>query len=197
MPIRPDSALIIVDVQNDFFADGAEPVSDAERIVPRINEYIRLFWERDLPIFAARDWHPPEFAQPGPGGHPGTPHCVRDTWGAEFHPDLKLPQNATILSKGAQADGAGESAYWGVDGRGHALLDWLSALQVRHVYIGGLRLESAIYETVIHTQSSGRVAYLLMDAVQAASTSPVDEERVMVELLGRGLRLCSITELSR
>ena len=85
------TALIVVDVQNDF-ADpkGSLYVSEGERVVPLINDEIERATEAGALVVYTQDWHPestPHFAKDG-GIWPV--HCVRDTWGAELHPDLRV-----------------------------------------------------------------------------------------------------------
>ena len=51
-------ALILVDIQKDFLPGGALPVPDGDKIIEPANKYIEKFVEKELPIFATRDWHP-------------------------------------------------------------------------------------------------------------------------------------------
>ena len=52
------SALLMVDVQNDFCPGGALPVAEGDRVVPVLNAYAERFQARNLPVYASRDWHP-------------------------------------------------------------------------------------------------------------------------------------------
>ena len=72
-------ALLIVDLQNDFCPNGALPAPDGDRIVPVIN---RLMDKFDY-VLASKDWHPADTVH----FEKWPVHCVRDTPGAEFHPD--------------------------------------------------------------------------------------------------------------
>jgi nicotinamidase/pyrazinamidase len=107
---RPTSALIVVDVQNDF-ADpaGSLSVKGGDAIIPTINREIEMATSAGAQVVATQDWHPestPHFAKDG-GIWPV--HCVRDSWGAELHPDLALPADAPRVRKGAN----GEDGYSG------------------------------------------------------------------------------------
>ena len=93
-------ALLIIDVQNDFCPGGALPVPKGNKVVTVLNKYIRLFKKQKLPILATRDWHPRKSRHFKGFGGEWPPHCVRNTRGARFHPRLKLPRNAVILSGG-------------------------------------------------------------------------------------------------
>jgi nicotinamidase/pyrazinamidase len=111
---RAESALIVVDVQNDF-ADpaGNLSVAGADRILPTVNGEIAMATSAGAVVVATQDWHPestPHFAKDG-GLWPV--HCVAGTWGAELHPDLALPQDAPRIRKGAN----GEDGYSGFNVR--------------------------------------------------------------------------------
>lgn len=105
-----DTALIVVDVQNDF-ADpkGGLYVSDGEQVVPTVNRLIDEARRAGAPVIFTQDWHPettPHFQKDG-GTWPV--HCVQGTWGAELHPDLDVPDDAPIVKKGS----GGEDGYSG------------------------------------------------------------------------------------
>ena len=90
--IDENSALIIVDVQRDFCLGGSLPVPKGDEVIPVLNRYVKRFVKARAPIYATRDWHPPNHASFKSQGGPWPPHCVQDTRGAEFHPDLGLPR---------------------------------------------------------------------------------------------------------
>ena len=58
MAMKAHSALLIVDVQNDFCPGGALPVSEGNDFVPNINAYVRLFQQEGAPILPSRNWQP-------------------------------------------------------------------------------------------------------------------------------------------
>ncbi|MEM2092641.1 MAG: isochorismatase family protein, partial [Candidatus Bathyarchaeia archaeon] len=91
-----EDALIIVDVQIDFCPGGALPVPEGDKIIPVLNEYIRRFDAAGALIVATRVWHPPNHISFRDYGGLWPPHCVQGTKGAEFHPELRLP-NRTLI----------------------------------------------------------------------------------------------------
>ncbi len=102
------TALIVVDVQNDF-ADpaGGLAVKDGSDVVPVINEHIAAVVAAGGRVVYTADWHPestPHFAKDG-GIWPV--HCVGETWGSEFHPDLII--DGPVVRKGSN----GEDGYSG------------------------------------------------------------------------------------
>src|SRR5438034_440573 len=92
-------ALLIVDVQNDFCPGGALAVREGDQVVPVLNEWIEKAKRQTIPVYASRDWHPAGHISFKERGGPWSPHCVQGTPGAAFHPALKLPSNAQIISK--------------------------------------------------------------------------------------------------
>ena len=135
------SALLLVDVQNDFCPGGALAVPDGDAVVPALNEYIARFAGRSLPILASRDWHPRASSHFKAGGGPWPPHCVQDTSGAAFHPDLALPESATVVTKGTSPTDDGYSAFEATDGQGRGVAEQLREAGVDRLYVGGLATE--------------------------------------------------------
>ena len=84
-------ALLISDIQNDFLPGGNLAVSDGDQIIPILNGYIDQFSNRQLPVFAIRDWHPPNHCSFIQQGGPWPEHCIAGPKGAEFASDLHLP----------------------------------------------------------------------------------------------------------
>jgi Amidases related to nicotinamidase len=101
--LTPFDALIVVDVQRDFMPGGALPVPEGDKVVAPLNEYIERFSKANLPVFFTRDWHPKDHISFKGHGGIWPPHCVQDTEGAQFHPDLKSPQTTSSSSQRAPA----------------------------------------------------------------------------------------------
>jgi nicotinamidase/pyrazinamidase len=97
-------ALVVVDVQRDFCAGGALAVPDGEAVVAPINALIQKFEAEGSPVFLTRDWHPPDHSSFAEQGGLWPPHCVADTEGAAFHPDLVV--TPTRDSRGRTWDNA-------------------------------------------------------------------------------------------
>ena len=104
------AALLVVDLQNDFCAGGALAVPNADRVVSALNQYIGEAVAHGVSIYASRDWHPPVSNHFKPYGGPWPVHCVKDTDGARFHPNLRLPATAITVTKGEDFASPGYSA---------------------------------------------------------------------------------------
>jgi len=195
MPIKANSALMIVDMQNDFCPGGALPVSEGDSIVPRLNAYLRLFRDLDRPIVASRGWPPPPPTHFIPQGGPWPHHCIQNTPGARFHPDLALPEDALIFSKGMGDQEDAYSAFQARDDRGRPLADRLRALRVEHLYVGGLALDYCVKASALDAIVQGLGATLLVDATRAVNIQPHDAELAVEELVRAGVELATIERL--
>ena len=98
-------ALIIVDVQNDFCLGGALAVPAGDDVVPLINGVIQFAKEHDFLIIASRDWHPKRTNHFSLFGGRWQVHCVQETHGAKFHPDLNITDGSSAVSDGLEKIG--------------------------------------------------------------------------------------------
>lgn len=179
-------ALIVVDVQNDFCPGGSLAVPDGDAVVPILNEYMARAVDAGLPIFASRDWHPEHTRHFVTEGGPWPPHCVQGTSGAEFHAGLRLPASAVVVSKGMSTDDQGYSALEALLPDGRPLASALHALDVDHVYVGGLATDYCVRATVLDAINDGFATSLLIDAIRAVDVRPDDGERATNEMLTAG-----------
>jgi nicotinamidase-related amidase len=184
-------ALILVDVQRDFCAGGALPVPEGEKVIPRLNQYIRKFVEAVAPIVATRDWHPETHCSFQPQGGPWPPHCVQHTKGAEFHPDLQLPARTTIVSKAQDADAEAYSGFDGTD-----LATHLTRRGIRRLFIGGLATDYCVKHTVFDALAHGFEAVLLEDATQGVNVAPDDSAHALREMAARGAQRATVDQVT-
>ncbi|MBI5587833.1 MAG: bifunctional nicotinamidase/pyrazinamidase [Deltaproteobacteria bacterium] len=180
------NALLIVDMQNDFCPGGALPVADGDLVVPALNRYMEIFKAEGVPIYASRDWHPAKTAHFKEFGGQWPAHCVRKTFGAEFHPDLELPKNAVIITKGDDPDSDGYSAFDGHDDSGRVFDERLRDDRVTHLYVGGLATDYCVKETVLDAVRKGFEVTVLMDAVKGVDVREGDSERAVQEMAESG-----------
>ena len=190
--ITETDALIVVDVQRDFMPGGALPVPEGDRVVGPLNEYIGLFERRGLPVFFTRDWHPTDHISFKGHGGIWPPHCVQDTEGAMFHPDLKIPSdNKFIISKGTSKD---FDAYSGFQGT--VLADLLRERGVKRVFVGGVATDYCVKNTVIGAINEGFGALLLLDAIRGVDVSQGDSDKAIELMLSRGAVGIELSDLS-
>jgi nicotinamidase/pyrazinamidase len=179
-------ALILVDVQNDFCPGGALAVQNGDAVVPVLNRYIERFLHAGLPIFATRDWHPIRTSHFRVYGGIWPVHCVQGTQGAEFHPDLKLTPEITIVSAGMAPDEDGYSGFLGRDSTGRLLAVLLRDRDVDRLFVGGLATDYCVKHTVLDAIREGFQVVLIGDAVRGVNLNPDDSEQAINEMSAAG-----------
>src|SRR3989454_10103739 len=131
--LQPGDGLLVADVQNDFLPGGALGVLRGDEIVPVLDRYVAAFRARGLPIFASRDWHPPNHCSFREQGGIWPVHCVAGTKGAEFHPDFHLPPSTIVISKATDPKKEAYSVF-----EGTTLDERLRKAGVQRLFIGGV-----------------------------------------------------------
>ncbi len=198
-PYDAMTALIIVDVQNDFADPGGSlAVTGGASIVPLINGQIELARAAGSFIVYTQDWHPdhtPHFAQDG-GIWPV--HCVRYTWGAHLHPDLTIA--GPTVRKGAN----GEDGYSGFTMRDPVsretvptdLERLLRMRGIRKVVVCGLATDYCVKATALDAAAAGLETSVLADGVRPVDLQPGDGERAFEEMAQAGVTIVGRVETS-
>ncbi len=207
MPISPASALVVIDVQNDFCPGGALAVADGDAVVPIVN--------RVAPEFAVRvftqDWHPEghsSFAASHPGAEPFSSidmpygpqvlwpvHCVQGTSGAAFHPDLKTDTADLVIRKGFRPEIDSYSAFFENDHRtATGLAGYLRDRGVRQVVLAGLATDFCVSWSAIDAMARGFEVTVIEDACRAIDLDG-SLDKALREMRGGGIRLVTAAEL--
>ena len=186
------TALIVVDVQNDFAdPNGSLYVSEGERVVPLINDEIERATEAGAFVVYTQDWHPestPHFAKDG-GIWPV--HCVRETWGAELHPDLRVL--GEIVRKGTD----GQDGYSGFTVRDPSsgeteqtgLEEILRDKGIEKTVVVGLATDYCVKETAIDSAEKGFSTTVLTQAIRAVDLEAGDGQKALDSMSAAGARL--------
>ncbi len=203
------TALLIVDVQNDFCPGGSLAVGEGNAVIPVIN---RISPEFDT-VVATRDWHPRDhvsFASAHPGGkvldivREGTidqvlwpDHCVAGTAGSNFYPGLDLSSVSLILHKGRSISIDSYSAFFEND---HAtqtgLHGYLRELGIGSIAVCGLATDYCVKYTVLDALDLGYNVAVITDAVRGVDTPAGTAAEALEEMKKRGAALTTSTELA-
>lgn len=167
LALREGDALLVIDMQRDFMPGGRLAVPGAAAVLGPLNACLARFTERGLPVFASRDWHPPEHCSFQAQGGRWPEHCVAGTRGAAFAEALRLPPYVSVVSKGSDFDADAPSAFAGTE-----LQPWLAALQVRRLFIAGLATDFLVLATAADARELGYEVFLIADAVAGISAHP-------------------------
>ncbi|WP_114778289.1 bifunctional nicotinamidase/pyrazinamidase [Botryobacter ruber] len=199
-------ALLLIDIQNDFLPGGSLEVPEGDKII----EVVNRLQERFELVVATQDWHPKNhksFAS----NHPGKKvydvielhgleqilwpdHCVQDTPGADFPPELHTAKIEAIFRKGMDPE---IDTYSGFFDNGHlkttGLADYLRGKNVQQVYLTGLAGDICVYLSGIDSLQEGFDTYFIEDA-----TRPLNQEeyqRVMKIYREKGGKVIQSSEL--
>jgi nicotinamidase/pyrazinamidase len=187
------TALIVVDVQNDFCEGGSLAVGGGAAIAGRLTELLRANagasgadrrWQH---VVATRDHHidpPDHFGNPPDYVHTWPPHCVAGTVGADLHPDLDRGHLEAIFDKGAHA-----AAYSGFEGKSHTtgLATWLRRHDVDAVDVVGIATDHCVRATALDAVREGFRTRVLLDLTAGVARGTVDA--ALAELSAAGVEL--------
>jgi nicotinamidase/pyrazinamidase len=178
------SCLLVVDVLNDF-ADpsGSLYVQGGDSIVPTVNEAVAAATAAGAMVVYTQDWHPeitPHFEKDG-GIWPV--HCVHDTWGAAFHPDLRVQEGAPVIRKGVGGED-GYSAFSVRDPRSGeawetALGSLLREQMIQRVVVCGLTTDYCVVETVTDARGRHLEVDVMTRAIAAVEIREGDGQRAL------------------
>ena len=170
------TALIVIDVQNDFCPGGALAVPEGDQVVPIANALMPLFPF----VVLTQDWHPAEhksFASNNQGTEPYTTiempygpqvmwpdHCVQSTSGAAFHSSLTTAKAHMIIRKGFRPSIDSYSAFFENDRVTSTGLDgYLKDQEIDHVVMVGLATDYCVYYSAIDARKSGYQVTIIED----------------------------------
>lgn len=201
-------ALILVDLQNDFMPGGALAVKDGDSVVGIANYLAPRF----NMVVATQDWHPANhssFASSHPGHHPGEvlkingvdqvlwpDHCVQNTEGAGFHPNLNTDRITEIFHKGTNPEVDSYSGFY--DNNRHfstGLTTWLKNHHVDEVYIMGLATDYCVKFTALDAIKEGFKTFLITDGCRGVNLQSGDEATALSEMSDAGVNLVSSREI--
>jgi len=179
--LTSSDALLIADIQKDFMPGGALPVEGGDEIIPVLNAYIKRFENAKANVFASRDWHPLNHISFKTQGGPWPSHCVQETDGAKFSPDLKLPMGVVVISKATNPEHESYSVF---DGTSFA--HELRISEVKRLFVTGLATDYCVVNTVLDARKLGYETVVLMDATLGINVEPGDVDRAFAAMLKAG-----------
>ena len=196
------SALIVVDLQNDFLPGGALAVPHGDEVIPVANELQHHF---DL-ILATKDWHPRDhgsFAANHPGKKPGERiildgieqilwpvHCVQNTHGAEFTIAFETSRIAHVFHKGTNPIIDSYSTFFDNAHRRHTgLAHYLEKRGIKDIYLIGLALDYCVKYSTVDARELGLNTHVIVDGCRGIELEPGDSARALDEMARAGAML--------
>ncbi len=198
--VRPDDALIVVDLQPDFMPGGNLPVVEGDKIVDGINRILPLF----KTVVATQDWHPAghrSFAAAHPGKKPydlyeapglgpvlWPDHCVQGTKGAQFHPRFDADRATLVLRKGYHLNIDSYSVLMENDMVTETgLSGYLRVKNVRRVFLSGLALDYCVFYSAKDAVSMGFEAAVIIDLTRPVASPPGHLEQSLATMEEMGV----------
>ena len=198
MEVHPDDLLLVIDPQRDFCPGGNLAVRDGDAVMPLINQLAPHFQH----VILTQDWHTPghsSFASTHPGHKafetiqaPYGPqtlwpdHCIQGTPGAEFHPELHLPQAELILRKGFRQAIDSYSAFFENDKTTPTgLASYLRERGIARIFLAGLAFDYCVRFSAVDATHSGFTTIVIEDATRAIDlNNSAAETRHQMDTLG-------------
>ncbi|HGN1707154.1 TPA: bifunctional nicotinamidase/pyrazinamidase [Providencia rettgeri] len=205
------TALLLVDLQNDFCTGGALAVNESELVIDIANKAIEICQKKQIDIIASQDWHPANhlsFAansgtQVGDIGELNglaqvwwPIHCVQGEHGAQFHPNLNQQAISEVFTKGENPQVDSYSAFFDNDKISQTRLHaWLQAQQISHLIIMGIATDYCVKFTVLDALKLGYCVDVLTDGCRGVNLAPEDSQKALQEMKEQGAKLTTIASL--
>lgn len=206
------SALLLIDIQNDFCSNGALAVPEADSIIPVVNKLQTRF---DL-VVATQDWHPAHHASFASTHHKQVgetihltvgnktidqflwpDHCTQNTHGSEFHPELNQRFIKRVFQKGIDPMLDSYSAFFdNAHLRQTGLHNYLQQSDVKTVYLAGLATDYCVKFTAIDAADLGYNVYVINDACKGVGVNEGDIEKACTDMQAHGVKLISSSDIS-
>src|ERR1700704_4772033 len=204
----PDTALVVVDVQNCFLPGGSLAVSKGDEIVPLVNKIAKAFEH----VVLTQDWHTPghiSFASSHAGKKPfettqlayGTQvlwpdHCVQGTPGADLHKDLRIPHAELIIRKGYRKHMDSYSAFYEADGKTPTgLTGYLRDRGLTQVFLVGLATDFCVAWSALDARKAGFGALVIEDACRGIDADG-SLAQAWKDMLGAGVKRIKSTDIA-
>jgi nicotinamidase/pyrazinamidase len=186
---EPHTALLVIDVQNDF-ADpaGSLYVAGGQDVVDAVNAEVERATAAGSPVLYTQDWHPPDTPHFDKDGGIWPVHCVRDTWGAELHPRLSVAGEVVRKGTGGEDGYSGFSVRHPLNGETSPtpLYELLRERGVERLVVVGLATDYCVVETVTDARMLGFPVKALAAGMRAVDLQPGDGERAITRMRDAG-----------
>lgn len=205
---KDKKALILVDLQNDFCRGGSLAVPDGDAVIPIANQLQPYF---DL-VIATKDWHPQDHTSFA-SNHPGTKmgdlimlgnlsqvmwpdHCVQESKGSNFHPQLDTSHIDKIIYKGTDKNIDSYSAFFdNAHLRATGLTDYLQNENIKEIYIMGLATDYCVKFSCLDAVLLGFNVHVIEDGCRGVELNSGDVESAMNEMRAVGVRVVKVGDI--
>lgn len=203
-----NTALLLIDLQNDFCHGGALAVKDSDATIAVANQAMAASAARGEPVVASQDWHPADHRSFAVNSHSevgtlgeleGLPqiwwpvHCVQGSHGAAFHPQLHQQAITQVVKKGLDPAIDSYSAFFDNGHRAATALDgWLKANNIRQLAVMGLATDYCVKFTVLDALLLGYSVKVIVDGCRGVNLQPDDSELALQTMHQAGAELITL-----
>lgn len=196
------TALLLVDIQNDFLPCGALAVPEGDEILPVVN---RLLEKKYNLIIASKDWHPINHSSFALTHHKQPSdrillngleqilwpvHCVQQTPGAEFSPILNSSKIGKVFHKGTDQNIDSYSAFFDNEHRkSTGLCEFLHEKRILNIYIAGLATDYCVKYSALDAIKLGFNVFVIADACKGVNLQPNDSKEALHEMQQAGAKI--------
>ncbi|OTA15124.1 pyrazinamidase/nicotinamidase [Xenorhabdus vietnamensis] len=205
------TALLLVDLQNDFCTGGTLAVKDSEAVIEVANNVIVLCLKNNITVIASQDWHPANhmsFAENSGqkigelGELNGIPqvwwpnHCIQGQFGAELHPSLNQSAIQEIFRKGESPQIDSYSAFFDNDHKSETRLHkWLTEQSIQRLFVLGIATDYCVKFTVLDALALGYETYVITDGCRGVNIQENDSQQAFGEMAAKGAKLITQNEI--
>jgi len=196
-----NTALLLVDLQNDFCPGGALAVEEGDQVIAIANRLMPYFHT----VIATQDWHPSHhksFASQHSPHRAGDiillhqkpqilwpDHCVQHSYGAQFHPDLNQKNIHKIIQKGADPNVDSYSAFYDNHHlKNTGLTEWLRKKSILALYVMGLATDYCVQYTCLDAIQDHFRVHLVVDGCRGVNLKPKDTDHALSEMKNKGVQ---------
>lgn len=181
-----NTAILIIDVQNDFCQGGILPAQNTASLITPLNRLIFWALKRNIVCIYARDWHPYNHCSFLAYGGNWPPHCIQGSYGAKFTDGILVPHSSVIIDieKETEQSNVTYSAFENSD-----LKEVLQHLGIEHLVTTGIATEYCVKATVLEGIDFGYTFTVLTDLVRPINVKPGDDTTAIEEMKAAGVEI--------
>jgi len=187
-----DTALVVIEVQNDFCEYGTLPAKNTNSLIEPLNRVINWAISKDYHCIYTRDWHPENHYSFVAQGGVWPPHCVQNSFGADFALGLLVPEQAIIIDieKDSLLVNMRCSAFKNTD-----LKQILDKLEIKNLIVTGIATDYAVKSTVLDALQLGYNVTVLIDLIRPIDINPEDSAKAIKKMEASGALLLESNDL--
>ncbi len=187
-----DTALVVIEVQNDFCESGTLPAKNTNSLIEPLNKVINWAISNKYHCIYTRDWHPEDHYSFVAQGGVWHPHCVQNSYGADFTKGLLVPKSAIIIDieKDSLLVNMRCSAFKNTD-----LKHILEKLEIKKLIVTGIATDYAVKSTVLDALQLGYDVTVLIDLIRPIDINPEDSAKAIKKMEAAGAILMESNDL--